>query len=217
MLKTQSIFSGQVGQGDTASGATLPDGDHDCFRDSVIPMFSALLHPAFLSGVLQVGFLSACEQMVRSNARRIVALVKRMVSFWNGSVVNVPGNVSCEYVPLHSPVRQCAVPSRIAIGRPQPARTKLRAVCRNWAVFIYVLPKTLVNSLLSIFVAARSTATVRFGWARRISLEVFAAKRTLTLHSITLVDCLPRLRLFVQRAGNLLYSAAFSVRLSIAE
>lgn len=120
-------------------------------------------------------------------ARRVVAAVqnKQLVRYWTDC--EHPCDSMRTDIPLRVTTVENAVTVPVSKARPFPAWSKFWNMLWNLAVLIDVAPQPVRNCL-------------------RKSLAGEIGRCNFQLHSFTLVDCLPRLRLFVQRAGNFVYS-----------
>lgn len=135
---------------------------------------------SFGAHIVQIVLLGASKQMCWIHA---VVNITGVTDKKSGSDALVVDQES------HAMRRNCSSRSfKVAISvrpsptRPEPAFTKFWSMIRNGARFVYELPKPL---------------DVLFG-------KLLSLGRWLTnfvLHSITFVNCLPRLRMFVHRAG----------------
>lgn len=147
----------------------------------------------FVSGVFEV---VAKKEVIRIAALRIIALVQHELAFWDLSKVNQPRcpvrqNMRCGIRTLAN----MPVTHRVFSSRPCPTPAQCRLVQRNRPSLSDLLPKSLKE---------------RFGKA----LLLKCAEVKFRLHSISSVDCLPRLRLFVQRAGTFVEFQVLQLRAS---
>lgn len=130
-------------------------------------------------------------QMIWISAWRIVALVKNIHAVWYWSSVQNPRssvgqNFYCSFCSKGS------ITKGIASFIPFPAQPKFWTMPRRFSILRNLLPKTVGKC---------------FG--KSLRGEILGSN--FYLHSISLFDCLPRLRLFMQRAGNFIYGKSISL------
>lgn len=173
------------------------------FRYFTAPMPFARRHPSLFRGILPIVVVGSKKEMTRINTRRVVASVAGQQPGRNLTEAHFPRNSRSWPHCSRSDTKKSVTPRR-STCRPNPAWPKLWSVGGHWSVLIDMLPKSLrvtlqLKRIAAFLATAARSAACKAGW---FNLELLTANRTLKLHSITLVDCLPRLRLFVQRAGN---------------
>lgn len=141
---------------------------------------SVLLHH-----VLGVIFRCSKKQVEQINTIWIVALMKNALHVGNWANYQYPDSPSSinilSNVPNYAPIITTSSP------QPFPARSKIWNMLRNWAIFIHPFPESL-----------------RQRYGKTLFFQVLLGR--FELHSISSVDCLPRLRLFLQRGATLLHN-----------
>lgn len=132
---------------------------------------------------------SSHEQMVGIYTDGVITFVKNAwFGFWRRSKMNEP---------------RCPVAKNAAIVQPDFPISQSRPVFKGLSGPIPTTAKmfnVIGNRTFLIHSSPESSQKIN---GKR--LRGFSRRLTVLLHSIMLVDCLPRLRLFVQRAGNFVY------------
>jgi len=118
------------------------------------------------------------------DAWRVIAVMKDVLPFWNWTKMQNPGSAVCQNnSTVLSFAADAPITFRVFSRSPHPASTKFMPMHWYWTVQIYFSPKAVWKSLGQ-------------------SLRLKIGSSNFNLHSITSFDCLPRLRLFMQRVGN---------------
>lgn len=94
---------------------------------------------SFCNHISHIVCASSKKEVVRVAARRIVAMVKHGQAFWNRAFnlligVAMSGNNLAKYHVI-------SIPLFTGTSCPEPARAEFWSPCRNWAVFINLLPE----------------------------------------------------------------------------
>lgn len=135
------------------------------------------------------------KEMVRAAARWVVAFVKDAKVVWNCPEVNLPRKPMRRK--LFHPISDDTVAFSVKCAFPSPT------ILTDYDVRPKAFFKSWPRSIERRTTPRATWLSVRFvksGWN---DLKLITAGRTLATHTIDfLFDCLPRLRLFVQRAGN---------------
>lgn len=140
---------------------------------------ASLLH--FIAGVFK---MSTKKQVRWIAAWWVVAFVQHEKAIRNGSEMKHPRRSVREdmgHVIGSLANRAIAIPGYVS--KPPPALAQFRAMRLDWSFLVNLTPEAFLERL------------------GKALLEKFTDARFF-LHSFSLVDCLPRLRLFVQRAGT---------------
>ncbi len=141
--------------------------------------FSSLMRiisfPAFSKEITLIDHVISKKKMVGSATRWIVATVTYMDSFWNRTKVNHPRYAMSQKRPSHKrPLANPSVASSIASSNPFPA---------SMLMLSYLGPEPLKDG----------------GRKPLFGEKIF---RSLVMHSVSVVDCLPRLRTVIRRAAT---------------
>lgn len=144
----------------------------------------------FREHILHVFKVGSRPEMASSSAGWVIAFVENAKIMRYIPLLDKPCNLMRLQVKWFSIVRSCvnyAVTVFIDVAAPYPARPKFWGVWWDRSIFVHIFPES-----------------DRQGFRKALRRGGVIGK--LKLHSISLVDCLPRLRLFVQRGANFLYS-----------
>jgi len=135
----------------------------------------------FVIGIIKV---ASQKQMGRVYANLIVALVKGEHSAWNRPKVNDPRSSLCR---KHKAAPAARSYNPVAVGSwatdPLVAAAKALAMRWDWSGVVYLSVESFWKGCVQ-------------------SLRGKVCGTNVWLHSISLFDCLPSLRLFLQRGGN---------------
>lgn len=134
--------------------------------------------------IINIVLSGAKKQMSRANTQFVVTFVKnphavRDRTYGDNPRCSVRTNRWC----ATKTCRQLSISQFRSGCSPCPAWTQLLEMYGNWTVWIYLFPKSALKS---------------FGKALRCQVLL----SNFDLHSVSSVNCLPRLRLVAQRAGT---------------
>lgn len=104
--------------------------------------FGLFMKPSFFKSILNVLFRCSKKEMRWPNALGIVAIVAHLHADWYRTTIGFLPRVSMCINWIVSFFQPChSVSSGCFSSSPQPARTKMWHVYRNWSVFVDVIPK----------------------------------------------------------------------------
>lgn len=148
--------------------------------------------PSFSYRIMTVFFNCSSIKVGWIYTSRVIALVHNNLSVRNITVMKEPAYAMRPKVCATSGAfANLSVTIPKETTNPLPALSKLWAMFRNRSILVNLTPEAFLERL------------------GKALLEKFTDARFF-LHSFSLVDCLPRLRLFVQRAGTFLVSVIAS-------
>ena len=170
------------------------------FCKQMIWSIFASCHSSFLRGIRHVFGMWTNPQVVRPHTFWIVTFMKPIKTIWDFSMMKHQRKSVSKYVSgISSTPRDDSISMTCCSG-PIPTRTEFWLMKRNGSIFIHSCPKSNDD-------ASRKSMLCQIGigvrnYFSKSAIDSAFRSSSIVLHSISSVDCLPWLRLFLQRGAT---------------